>query len=205
MTFGDFIKLVVTNFDVLAGPVISLLYPLYASILAIESKSPVDDQQWLTYWVLYSMITLVELTFAKVIEWLPFWSYAKFFATCWLVLPYFSGAAYVYEHFVRPMFVSSQTVNVWYVPWGKKDGLQKKEDILTAAEKYIQENGPEAFENLLSSSKRDMRPRQSKKGVYFSEDHSESVWWGRTPSVVQFLGFLSVGMIKCSESDVMFI
>ncbi|KAJ4952323.1 hypothetical protein NE237_029155 [Protea cynaroides] len=37
--------------------------------LAIETKSPVDDQQWLTYWVLYSMITLFELTFARVIEW----------------------------------------------------------------------------------------------------------------------------------------
>ena len=41
----------------------------YASIRAIESKSPIDDQQWLTYWVLYSLITLFELTFAKVIEW----------------------------------------------------------------------------------------------------------------------------------------
>lgn len=41
----------------------------YASIRAIETKSPVDDQQWLTYWVLYSMITLFELTFAKLIEW----------------------------------------------------------------------------------------------------------------------------------------
>lgn len=41
----------------------------YASVRAIETKSPVDDQQWLTYWVLYSMITLFELTFAKLIEW----------------------------------------------------------------------------------------------------------------------------------------
>ncbi|KAM1349181.1 hypothetical protein PS2_003302 [Malus domestica] len=28
-----------------------------------------DNRQWLTYWILYSMITLIELTFAKVIEW----------------------------------------------------------------------------------------------------------------------------------------
>lgn len=41
----------------------------YASIRAIETKSVVDDQQWLTYWILYSMITLFELTFAKIIEW----------------------------------------------------------------------------------------------------------------------------------------
>lgn len=45
------------------------LFDRYASIRAIETKSAVDDQQWLTYWVLYSMITLFEITFAKVIEW----------------------------------------------------------------------------------------------------------------------------------------
>lgn len=40
----------------------------YASIKAIESRSSIDDQQWLTYWVLYSLITLFELTFSKVLE-----------------------------------------------------------------------------------------------------------------------------------------
>ena len=41
----------------------------YASVRAIETKSQVDDQQWLTYWVLYSFITLFELTFAPILEW----------------------------------------------------------------------------------------------------------------------------------------
>jgi len=40
----------------------------YASIKAIESRSSIDDQQWLTYWDLYSLITLFELTFSKVLE-----------------------------------------------------------------------------------------------------------------------------------------
>lgn len=41
----------------------------YALIKAIGTKSPIDDQQWLTYWGLYSMINLFELTLAKLIEW----------------------------------------------------------------------------------------------------------------------------------------
>lgn len=45
------------------------LWGRYASIRAIETKSPVDDQQWLTYWVLHSLITLFELTFYKALEW----------------------------------------------------------------------------------------------------------------------------------------
>ncbi|GFP88119.1 hva22-like protein a [Phtheirospermum japonicum] len=125
--------------------VVSLVYPLYASIRAIETKSPADDQQWLTYCVLYSMITLFELTFAKLIEWLPLWSYMKLIFTCWLVIPYFSGAAYVYEQYVRPYLVTRhKSVNIWYVP-RTKDIFRKPDDILTAAKKYIQEIGPEAF------------------------------------------------------------
>ncbi|KAL1334119.1 hypothetical protein HN51_063003 [Arachis hypogaea] len=165
---GNFIKVILKNFDVLAGPVISLVYPLYASVRAIESKSPVDDQQWLTYWVLYSMITLFELTFAKLLEWIPIWPYAKLIITCWLVLPYFSGAAYVYEHYVRPFFVNPQTVNIWYVP-SKKDKLGKKEDILTAAEKYIQENGTQEFENLIHRA-----DKSRSDGGYYSMYHDET-------------------------------
>ncbi|OIW18492.1 hypothetical protein TanjilG_13244 [Lupinus angustifolius] len=145
---GNFLMVLLKNFDVLAGPVISLVYPLYASVRAIESKSPIDDQQWLTYWVLYSMITLFELTFYKPLQWIPIWPYAKLIVTFWLVLPYFHGAAYVYEHYVRPFLANPQTINIWYVP-KKKDTFAKPDDILTAAEKYIQENGTQAFENLI--------------------------------------------------------
>lgn len=94
------------------------------------------------------------LTSCDLIVWIycriPIWSYAKLILTSWLVIPYFSGAAYVYEHYVRPFFVSTtENVNIWYVP-SKKDSLGKPEDMLTAAEKYIEEHGTEAFENLLN-------------------------------------------------------
>lgn len=123
----------------------------YASIRAIETKSRADDQQWLTYWVLYSLITLFELTFFKVIEWFPIWPYAKLIATCWLVLPQFNGAAYVYKHYVRPIYKKRENVQMWYVP-KKKNIFNKPDDVLTAAEKYIEEHGPEAFERLISKA-----------------------------------------------------
>lgn len=98
------------------------------------------------------MITLFELTFANLIEWLPFWAHAKLIFTCWLVIPYFSGAASVYSNIVRPYLVTRQkTVNIWYVP-NMKDVFSKREDIITAAEKYIDQNGPEAFEKLIQRS-----------------------------------------------------
>ncbi|KAI4342559.1 hypothetical protein MLD38_027176 [Melastoma candidum] len=54
---------------------------------------------------IYPMITLLELTFYKLQEWVPIWSYAKLVLIGWLVIAYFSGAAYGYEHFMRPAFV----------------------------------------------------------------------------------------------------
>ncbi|GAA0159125.1 membrane traffic protein [Lithospermum erythrorhizon] len=165
----SFLKVVANNFDILAGPVVSLAYPLYASVRAIETKSPVDDQQWLTYWILYSMITLFELTFAKLIEWIPIWSYAKLIITCWLVIPYFNGAAYVYEQYVRPLF-NKKMVNVWYVP-RKKDFFSKPDDLLTAAEQYIQENGSGAFEKLIHRADRETRsPNDNHTGYSYYDE-----------------------------------
>ncbi|KAL2340784.1 hypothetical protein Fmac_008724 [Flemingia macrophylla] len=165
MGAGSFLKVVLKNFDVLAGPVVSLAYPLYASVRAIESKSTVDDQQWLTYWVLYSLMTLFELTFAKVLEWLPIWPYAKLILNCWLVIPYFSGAAYVYEHYVRPFFVNPQNINIWYVP-SKKDSMGNREDMLAAVEKYIEEHGTEEFENLINKAGKSKKSRGHENGSY---------------------------------------
>ncbi|KAJ0734730.1 hypothetical protein HanPI659440_Chr11g0423601 [Helianthus annuus] len=61
------------------------------------------------------MIMLFELTFAALIECIPFWSYAKLIITCWLVTPQFSGAAYVYQHYIRPFYVGNRPIRVCFV------------------------------------------------------------------------------------------
>ncbi|CAI0402051.1 unnamed protein product [Linum tenue] len=150
---GNFVQVVAKNLDILALPLVTLLYPLYASIRAIETKSRSDDQQWLTYWVLYSMITLFELTFAKILESIPVWAYAKLIVSCWLVLPHFNGAAHVYKNFIRPFYMNPQLAalvnnTIWYVP-RKKNIFSQPDDVLTAAERYIEEHGTEAFERMI--------------------------------------------------------
>lgn len=112
------------------------------------------DSLWLTASQLQLLITFLLICMKQIhsLIWscdrIPIWSYAKLIFTCWLVIPYFSGAAYVYEHYVRPFFLNPQTINIWYVP-RKKDVFSKPDDILTAAEKYMEENGTDAFEKLI--------------------------------------------------------
>ncbi|XP_010506123.2 PREDICTED: HVA22-like protein f [Camelina sativa] len=95
------IIVIAKRFDALIGPGVMLLYPLYASFRAIESPTMLDDQQWLTYWIIYSLITIFELSVWRILAWLPFWPYLKLLFCMWLVLPMFSGAAYIYSNFVR--------------------------------------------------------------------------------------------------------
>ncbi|XP_015865841.1 HVA22-like protein e [Ziziphus jujuba] len=90
-----------TQLHSVAGPVTMLLYPLYASIVAMETTSKLDDEQWLAYWILYSFITLAEMVLQPILEWIPIWYTVKLIFGLWLVLPQFKGAAFLYDRFVR--------------------------------------------------------------------------------------------------------
>ncbi|PHU15633.1 HVA22-like protein d [Capsicum chinense] len=83
-----------------------LLYPLYASVVAIESTSKLDDEQWLAYWILYSFLTLMEMLLQPMLQWIPIWYDLKLAMVAWLVLPQFRGAAFIYEKFVREKLIS---------------------------------------------------------------------------------------------------
>ncbi|GER56498.1 protein HVA22 [Striga asiatica] len=146
------------HLDALVGPGVMLLYPLYASMRAIESPSTLDDQQWLTYWVLYSFITLFELSCWKVLQWLPFWPYVKLLFCLWLVLPIFNGAAYIYENFVRTYVkVGRNNVGSNY-PEGQRKVLQMMSlDARKSVERYIQKYGNEAFERVVKAAEREAR------------------------------------------------
>ncbi|KAL3629042.1 hypothetical protein CASFOL_027103 [Castilleja foliolosa] len=99
----------------------------------------------------------------------PIWSYVKLVGVCWLVLPYFNGAAYVYQHFIRPFYRNPQ-VKLWYIP-GQKGifGKPDDDDILTAAEKYVQQNGPEVFERIIARADREARSRRSSYTIFHND------------------------------------
>ncbi|KAF5932904.1 hypothetical protein HYC85_029075 [Camellia sinensis] len=98
----------------------------YASVMAIESPSKVDDEQWLAYWILYSFLTLMEMLLQPILQWIPIWYDIKLAFVAWLVLPQFRGAAVIYERFVREKIRK----------YGKSKGKNKFVDFITP-KKYI--------------------------------------------------------------------
>ncbi|CAN6550553.1 unnamed protein product [Malus baccata var. baccata] len=103
----------------------------------------------------------------------PVWTYAKLIFTCWLVLPQFNGAAYVYRRFIRPYYMNPQVAHqMWYFPRKKGGSLfSKPDDVLTAAEKYMEEHGTEAFERLISKADRERSNRKSNNYMIFDDDY----------------------------------
>ncbi|PQQ12526.1 uncharacterized protein Pyn_17425 [Prunus yedoensis var. nudiflora] len=130
-------------FDVLAWPLLALVYPLYCSIKAIETNSISDNQKLNTYWVVFSLILLFQNAFLKFLEWLPLWPYIRIMIVFWLVMPHFDGAFYVYKHLVCPcLTMDSQIVTNWF--------NERRKELLFRAEgeRYVKENVPEALETI---------------------------------------------------------
>ncbi|XP_031393116.1 HVA22-like protein f [Punica granatum] len=145
------------SFDALIGPGVMLLFPLYASMRAIESPSTLDDQQWLTYWVLYSFITLFELSFWKILAWLPFWPYVKLLFCMWLVLPIFNGAAYLYENVVRKYIKIGGYVGSNYSDSQKRVLQMMSLDARKSVESFIERYGPDAFDRVVKAAEKEAK------------------------------------------------
>ncbi|KAL3845760.1 hypothetical protein ACJIZ3_003163 [Penstemon smallii] len=102
MGFISFLKLLTYFSNVLSWPSFSFLYPLFASIRAIETDEEYHYQKCLKYWVVFSIATIFECTFAKILVWLSLWPFVKGITAVMLAVPSFAGASYVYTHYISP-------------------------------------------------------------------------------------------------------
>ena len=90
------------------------------------------------------------LTVLSLIARLWLWPHMKLMIICWLVVPHFDGAVYVYNHLLRPCLSMNPLVIIHeFNRW--KEFLLKRDDFLAEAERYIKENGTEALEELIAT------------------------------------------------------
>ncbi|CAL1526447.1 unnamed protein product [Lymnaea stagnalis] len=88
---------------------IGFIYPAYASVKAIESHDKEDDTKWLTYWVVYSVFSLVEFFSDIFLFWIPFYWLLKciFLVWCFMPVPW-NGSHTLYYRFIRPFILRHQ-------------------------------------------------------------------------------------------------
>lgn len=116
----------------LLSNLISVAYPAYVSIKAIESPSKRDDTKWLTYWVMYATFSLFEFFSNFLTSFIPLYWLLKvsfvcrirrrapvlnpycvlllqciFFIYCMIPIEN-NGSVVMYNRFIRPYFLKHQ-------------------------------------------------------------------------------------------------
>ncbi|KAM9842876.1 receptor expression-enhancing protein 6 isoform 1-T2 [Aulostomus maculatus] len=88
---------------------IGFVYPAYFSIKAIESTIKEDDTQWLTYWVVYGVFSIVESFSDIFLSWFPFYYAGKCLFLIWCMAPVtWNGSDILYKRAIRPYFLKHQ-------------------------------------------------------------------------------------------------
>jgi hypothetical protein len=81
---------------------IGFVYPAYASYKSLELKDGAKTNEWLTYWVVFSLFTVFEGVADWLISWIPLYYPLKLAFIIWLQLPSTKGASKIYHAFIQP-------------------------------------------------------------------------------------------------------
>lgn len=88
---------------------IGFVYPAYASVKAIETKTTEDDTKWLMYWCVYALFGILEYFSDLLLFWIPFYTLTKCILLLWLMVPGKNGGTYlVYNRVLRPFVLKHQ-------------------------------------------------------------------------------------------------
>ena len=115
----------------------------YASYKAIESEAKNDDTQWLTYWVVYSVLMIAESFADYSVFWIPGYRFAKCGFIFWLASPRFKGALMLYDKCIRETLKKAEPAK------GDLSAVQKE---LAPATELLQKYGSEAFEKGMTAA-----------------------------------------------------
>ena len=82
---------------------ISVLYPAFKSVQALETKDTEDDDKiWLTYWCVFGCFSLLDEFLGFILNFIPFYFYIKVGFFLWLMLPQTTGANTIYLKVLKP-------------------------------------------------------------------------------------------------------
>ena len=103
---------------------VGVVYPFIASVYALHTDGKDDDEQWLTYWLIYAVFKVFETSLDVFISFLPFYWFFKVGFLVWCYYPKGegkdSGAKVVYQMIVKP-YLTEWVVSIMEDPSKKKD------------------------------------------------------------------------------------
>jgi len=82
---------------------ITVLYPAAKSIQALETQSTDDDKEWLTYWIIFGIFTLLDDFAGFLLSMIPYYFWIKLAFFVYLFAPMTKGSQTIYNTVVKPL------------------------------------------------------------------------------------------------------
>ena len=87
----------ITNF-------VGIIFPSYLSLRAIETLEADMEKQWITYWIIFSLFSIVDNFVWIFITYFPFYYFVKYLILVYMFLPNFQGAILIYDSIINDIF-----------------------------------------------------------------------------------------------------
>ena len=130
---------------------ITVLYPAVHSIRAIESPEEDDDKVWLTYWMVFGVLTVAETFLGFIFYFIPYWGWIRLVLFIWLLMPQTKGSETVYNAVVKPLLASNKQL---IEDWVNKAKEAAEQAAAEAREKAL--NDPALIAQAVSLSNKGM-------------------------------------------------
>ena len=91
-------------FDTIITNLLGTLYPAFWTIKSIENNDLIEQQNWLTYWAVFSFFILLDMLSPIIIKFIPFYFIMKIMFLIWLFMPGTHGCQIIYKLIVKKIF-----------------------------------------------------------------------------------------------------
>jgi receptor expression-enhancing protein 5/6 len=82
---------------------ITVLYPAAKSIQALETEKTEDDKEWLTYWIIFGIFTLLDDFLGFLLNLIPYYFWFKLLFFVYLFAPQTKGSLTIFYVAVKPL------------------------------------------------------------------------------------------------------
>ena len=129
---------------------VGVLCPTYMSLKAIENPDDDNDKQYLTYWVVYGLFSIIDVFTSFLVKMIPFYYTIKLAFLIWLFMPNFKGAVYIYNLVIGPIFRKYE----YKFDRGVNKILNKGQNITEKAKEVFEENKPNIIKGATNLRKK---------------------------------------------------
>jgi receptor expression-enhancing protein 1/2/3/4 len=105
--------------------VLGTLYPAYCSFKAVKTKNVKEYVQWMTYWIVYSVVLVTEeVTDLFLSFWFPLYYELKILLLLWLLSPTTRGSTFLYRQVIHPTLSHREEEIDHFVKKCKDEGVR---------------------------------------------------------------------------------